>query len=130
MPYCLLYYHLVWSTKRKYPLITPDLEPAIYNAISQKCEDMGGTLYAIGGMVDHVHLLVSIPPTIPVAEFVSRVKGFSSHQAGDEFQWQAEYAAFSVSKRSLSAIIGYIQNQQKHHRQGLIYPNYEPPDEG
>lgn len=69
-----LYYYLVWSTKKRRPLITPALEPVLHEGITEKCEALGGTLHAIGGMPNHVHLLVSIPVTIAAMEFVRRVK--------------------------------------------------------
>lgn len=129
MSYWELYYHLVWSTKRKLPLITPALEPLLYSAIEHKCAELGCSLRAIGGMPDHIHLLVSIPPSISLAEFVRQVKGFSSRRAGEGFQWQAEYGAFTVSKRNLSAITEYVENQHAHHNQGHLYLSHEPPDD-
>jgi putative transposase len=79
MPYWKLYYHFIWGTKNRLPLIDPALEPKLYRAIGAKAQDMGGFVHAIGGIEDHVHLGVSVPPKIAPAKFIGDVKGDSSH---------------------------------------------------
>ena len=67
MPYWLLFYHLIWSTKNREPLLLPELEPAIYELLTSKAAGIGGVVYSLGGTVDQVHRVVAIPPSIAVA---------------------------------------------------------------
>lgn len=108
MPFSKLYYHFVWSTKNRLPLIDSILEPELYRAIAAKAQDMGGFVHALGGMEDHVHLAVSIPPKIAPAKFIGDVKGNSSHYVNHvikpdfEFYWQGEYGVLSFGGRNAS----------------------------
>ena len=74
---------------------------------------------AVGGMTDHVHILLLLPPTVPLAEAVQKTKANSSRwlreQTGKPFQWQEGYAAFSISISHTDATVAYILNQRKHH---------------
>ena len=78
MPYCRLYYHIIWGTKYREPIITPEIEPVLFNFIRSKAIGLGGFLHALNGTKDHVHLIVSIPGTIPLAQFIGKIKGTSS----------------------------------------------------
>ena len=116
------YYHLVWATKGRSPLITPDREAILYPYIQGKVDEMDGMVQAIGGMPDHVHLVVSIPPTIAVTDFVKRIKGSSSHYLnhhrsvrGDGFMWQRGYGVFTLGSQQCDRAIAYVLNQKQHH---------------
>ena len=76
-------------------------------------------MLAVGGTEDHIHLLLHLPPKLALAKAVLLLKANSSKwmgEAGREFSWQEGYGAFSVSASNLDSVIGYIQNQEKHHR--------------
>lgn len=120
MPHHHLYYHLVWGTKERHPLISSEIEPDVYQFIAFKVQELKGRVFAIGGIEDHVHVVASIPPTIAVAQFIGKVKGHSSHQTGQitAFRWQTEYGAYSVGRKQLKAVIAYVRNQKKHHAEG------------
>ncbi len=75
MPYYRLFYHIVWATKNRESLITPEIEPIIYNFLRGKAIGLGGTVFAINGMEEHTHMVASIPPKIAVATFIGQVKG-------------------------------------------------------
>jgi putative transposase len=64
MPYCQLFYHLAWSTKQREPRITPEVEPVIYNLLRTKAIGLGGTVFALNGSVEHIHLVAAIPPEL------------------------------------------------------------------
>jgi len=136
MSYWKLYYHFVWATKNRLPLIDPPLEPELYRAIHAKAKDMGGFVHALGGIEDHVHFAVSIPPKIALAKFVGDVKGNSSHYVNHvvkpdfEFYWQDEYAVLSFGEKNLSSVVGYINNQKRHHADGTLIAAMEQMDEG
>jgi putative transposase len=97
-----------------------------------QCEVLKCTVIAIGGVEDHVHLLVGFPPTLAVSELVKKVKGTSSHLVNskndDFFKWQGAYGAFTVSQRSLDKVADYIRNQEMHHHQKTSISIYELMD--
>ena len=127
-----LFVHLVWATWDRFPLLTPAIQPHIYRCLQAECARLRVELIAIGGMDDHVHLLVRLPPALSVAALVKQLKGASSHLANHEvpkpvgFRWQAGYGAFSVSGRLVPRVREYIENQEEHHRLGTTLRAYEP----
>lgn len=123
-----LYVHLVWATWDRLPLITPELELLLYREMHSTAHRIGAEIRAIGGLEDHVHVLVQIPSTLPVATLVKRLKGSSSHLAGrtgGPFKWQGAYGAFSVSRWDLSRIERYIRKQKEHHGVGSVSNHLE-----
>jgi putative transposase len=133
MPLCHLYYHFVWATHERLPLITPVREALLYPFIRHRTSHLGGSVYAIGGIADHIHLIATIPPNLAVSDYVRLIKGSSSRcmnvnaaSPPAKFKWQQEYGAFSVSERNLKTAIAYVQNQQQHHAEGTIFPLLEP----
>ena len=119
MPYSRLYYHIIWGTKHRLPLITEVNRQPIYAAIRAKVAAMGGMTHALNGPSDHVHLVATVPPNMSVARFIGQVKGNSSHLAarldGGTFAWQAEYGVLSISESHLSTVMSYVVAQQQHH---------------
>ena len=81
-----------------------------------------GKALAINGMEEHVHLLVSLPPTISVSDALRFIKANSCkwvHAKWPQrstFAWQLGYGAFSVSKSKVPEVVDYIRNQEEHHR--------------
>ncbi len=126
MPYWQLFYHLVWSTKYREPLITPEFEPIVYDLVQTKAIGLGATVFAIGGMPDHVHIVAAIPPKIAVAKFVGQIKAvaatkFNKMNTGGVLYWQNEYGVFSFDGKRLPNVIAYVQRQKEHHaKQGTI----------
>jgi REP element-mobilizing transposase RayT len=92
---------------------------------------------ALGGVADHVHLLIDLPATLAISDLLKHVKGTSSHlvtqhlQPGQFFKWQGAYAAFSVDPLQTSTVIRYIVRQAEHHAAGTLIPAWElpPPSE-
>jgi len=90
-------------------------------------------VHAVGVMPDHVHLAVSIPPTIAITDFMRLVKGSSSHllnqmseRSRDEiFAWQAEFGVLTFGERSLKDVRDYIDNQRTHHAEGTLLHSFE-----
>ena len=135
MPYWKLYYHFIWGTKNRLPLIESDFVPELYKVIAAKAKRLGGFIHSIGGVEDHVHLAVSIPPKIAPAKFIGDVKGNSSHFVNHvikpdlEFYWQDEYGVLSFGEKNLPAIVKYIHNQKQHHVDGTLIAAMERMDE-
>lgn len=126
-----LYVHAVWSTWRRHPLITPVLQPQIYACMQRKAGRLGCEVIAIGGIADHIHIVVRFPPTLSVAELVGRMKGASSHfvthvlKHETAFKWQGAYGAFTLGERGLPTVRHYVLNQEAHHRNGTTHPLLE-----
>ena len=111
--------HLVFSTKGRAKLIPKDFQPRLWAYAAGICKKDGIFVHAIGGLDDHIHLLIQIPPTLALAKAVGTLKSNSSRWANDEgfpFTWQKGYAAFSVSASNVPAVVRYIQNQEAHHK--------------
>ena len=135
MPYWRLHYHLVWGTRERVPLITPNVELVIHQTVFAKARELGLVLHAVDGVSDHVHVVVSIPPTRCVAEIVKQVKGASSRavhlstSAGPEFRWQEGYGALTIGGASLARVIEYVRLQKEHHASGTTIAVYEKAEE-
>jgi putative transposase len=131
MPYWRLFYHFVWGTKHGEPLIGMDFEQLLHKAIAAKAIELGGVVHAVGGVSDHVHLVVSVPPRIALSTFIGQVKGNTSHfvnheiQPGYRFQWQDEYGVVSFGERHLSWVVQYALNQAQHHERDTIVGRLE-----
>ncbi len=127
-----LYYHLVWATKERQPLIAPDREFRLYKYIIGKASAVGCIVYAVGGTENHIHLVTSIPPSVSIADFVQNIKGSSAYhfnhslQKSDRsFSWQRGYGVFSLGYRQLTIATNYVKNQKAHHSQGTIVASLE-----
>lgn len=117
----LLYVHLIWTTWDRLPLLTPELEEVVYRCFNAECRRLGAEMLAVGGVADHVHLLVRLPRTLDVARLVKQLKGASSHlvthevRPGEFFKWRGGYSAFSVSRWDVPRVRGYIRRQKQRH---------------
>jgi putative transposase len=110
--------HVVFSTKDRRKLIHPDFQPRIWAYIAGICQSLGIFVHAVGGMEDHIHFLIQIPPILPLAKAILTIKSNSSRWAneqGHKLEWQRGYAAFSVSASVVPAVDRYIRNQPSHH---------------
>jgi putative transposase len=89
----------------------------------------GIMVHAVGGIEDHVHLAVSIPPAMSIAAAIGRVKGRSSHAlnplSDQSFGWQAEYGVVSFAERDLPGVVAYVENQVRHHQSVSLWPALE-----
>lgn len=114
--------HAVFSTKHREPTISEATAKRLYPYIGGILRAENCSLLAVGGMPDHVHLLMNVHPSKAVAEVLRVVKSRSSgwiHQTFAEhadFAWQAGYGAFSVSQSNREWVMSYIDTQAEHHR--------------
>lgn len=113
--------HCIFSTKNREKLIAKEIQARLWAYMAGIARNLDVKTFAIGGMEDHVHLLIGLPPTLAVATAMQKIKANSSRymnqHAGLRFAWQENYSAFSVSISHMSATIAYIQSQESHHRQ-------------
>lgn len=114
--------HIVFSTRKRAPFIDAGLKAELHPYMVGIVRQRGCDLIALGGMPDHVHLLLRLKADLKLADLVRAVKAVSSKwiherpQSIPEFAWQAGYAAFSVSQSKEAAVKSYILNQEAHHR--------------
>ena len=109
--------HCVFSTKNRAALIL-DLE-GTRRYLSGIARSQKVPLLVTGGTANHMHLLLAVPPAMPLAEVIKKLKGNSSrwlneHKSG--FAWQEGYGAFSVSQSQRERVIQYISSQEQHHQ--------------
>lgn len=123
MPFWRTYYHLVWATKDREPYISLEVEARLFAYIVRKAAELGVYVYAIDGWLDHVHLIISIPPHVSVSQVVKRLKGASSHHLNHtsdletHFAWQRGYGLLSLGERQRKSAEAYVHNQKSHHSQ-------------
>lgn len=119
--YTALHYHLVFSTKHRYPWITVEFEDRIWAYLGGIARKHNLQAFQVGGVDDHMHVLLRTPPTMAVSKAVQLIKGGSSKWIHDTFPqlqifaWQDGYSAFTVSQSGLAAVTTYIQRQREHH---------------
>jgi putative transposase len=120
--YTRLLYHLVFATKLRSPRIGGDLKAPLYEYFGGIVRELGGTVYEVNGMPDHVHLLVCLRPRVGISAAVHQIKGSSSRWLNQRMAeprnggfWQEGYSAFSVSESQMPIVRRYIQNQEEHH---------------
>ncbi len=114
--------HLVFSTKHREPTITPEIQSRLYPFLGGIVRDEKGVLLEIGGMPDHLHLLVGWRTDDTIANLVRNLKSRSSawiHEtfsSASTFHWQEGYGVFTVSQSQVPKVRQYIQTQPEHHR--------------
>ena len=114
--------HAVFSTKDRQPTLAPELSSRLFPYIGGIIRELHGTPLAVNGPADHVHLLLSIPANVSVAEALRVVKANSSRWVHEQFPaqsgfaWQSGYGAFTVSRSKLDDVRNYVTSQQEHHR--------------
>jgi REP element-mobilizing transposase RayT len=133
--YWRIFYHLIWATKQREPLLGERVEAMVYGTILHKAKELDIIVHAIGGVEDHVHLTATIPPKLAIAEGVRQLKGASSYyvnqQGGGEqkFMWQDGYGVLTLGERSMPDLVKYVKDQRQHHNAGTIIPIFERIDE-
>lgn len=117
-----LLYHIVFTTKDRIPRIHEGIRERLYEYIGGIIRKEGGVLLQIGGVPDHVHLLIKMKTDTPLATMVRLIKARSSKWMNERavseerFEWQAGYGAFSVSESQAVRVRRYIQEQEEHHK--------------
>jgi putative transposase len=122
MPFIKVWVHLIWSTKNRNKIITPDLKYKLYDHIKDNAQKKEIYLDFINGVEDHIHLLISIKAEQSLSKLTQLIKGESSFWVNQnklldkKFEWQDEYIAVSVSESMIPKVREYIKNQEEHHR--------------
>jgi len=142
MAYWRLFYHFVWTTKNREPLITPELEAPIYRWLYHEAKELYCPFFYVGGVADHIHVLAAVRPSVSPADFMKQLKGSCSRFVTQEFRvpfyWQEGYGVFSVSEGAVDDVKAYVLQQKIHHARQTLISSWEethewnlgpPPDE-
>jgi len=121
-----LYYHLIWATHSRDPQLFRELRPAFLQLLHEEAEKRGGIPLRHNAMPDHVHLLVRLPPTLSVSEYLGQVKGATAFRANRELnpkfkiRWQEGFGAMTLRKQEIDSVARYIDRQEEHHASGRL----------
>jgi putative transposase len=121
--------HLVFGTKNREPMTSTEWMGALHAYLGGTTRGLGAIPLEVGGVVDHVHLLVGVKATHRVSDLVCEIKSESSRwiheQTGKRnFAWQEGYGAFSVSPSQCDTVRKYIQTQEEHHKRRTFREDY------
>ena len=120
--YTNLIYHIVFSTKGRWPLIQPEWRDRRFAYMGGILREERGVPLEIGGICDHAHVMTKLPPTKALAMILDRLKSCSSKWINENgflpagFQWQRGYSAFTVSESAIPRVREYIRRQEVHHK--------------
>ena len=131
--YSEIHLHMVWHTKTSIPLLTPEVEAVAHRWVWQKLVNtQGAYVHEIGGTETHMHVCVTLPPTILFSELVGQLKGGSAHEMNEtigrrskRLQWQTGYGVVSFGEKTLPWVKAYVRDQRKHHAAGTTYERLE-----
>jgi putative transposase len=117
-----LIYHIIFSTKGRELLILPEIKGDLYHYIIGIIGKEGGFVLQIGGMPDHIHMVIKLKPIHSLSDIVKKIKANSSKWLNQsdrlpfKFSWQEGYGAFTASESKIQTIIQYVKKQETHHR--------------
>jgi REP element-mobilizing transposase RayT len=126
---CILV-HTIFSTKSRTPWIQKEIRKDLYDYMSAISRSYNSHIYHINGIEDHVHILLSLPRTIALADLIEEIKKGSSKWVKTKgikyhnFAWQKGYGAFSIGKSSYKGLVDYIINQEEHHKKISFQDEY------
>lgn len=120
--YTNLLYHIVFSTKDRRPLITPEYEARLLDYIGGTIRSIGGICLELNGTEDHIHPLAKLRPDCALSDVLRDLKANASGWMHNvfpslkHFSWQRGYGAFTVSHSNVDEVRRYIARQKEHHR--------------
>jgi putative transposase len=125
--------HVTWHTKGNQLLLVPKVEALVHHYLRGRCINTPGVfVHEIGGIETHVHLCLTVAPTILISEFIGQLKGASAHEVnqklgnhGKVLEWQAGYGVVSFGTKDLTWVQAYVRNQREHHAKGTTAERLE-----
>jgi putative transposase len=108
--------HVVFSTKERRKLIPKESQTRLWAYLAGVCKKQRIFVHEIGGMEDHLHMLIQIPLTLAYSDAMQEIKTSSSRWMGRNFAWQRGFGIFGVSASHVDAVVRYIRTQAAHHR--------------
>jgi putative transposase len=140
--YSEIHLHAVWHTKLSQPLLTPKVENETHHYLRGRLINTPGVFcHEVGGTETHVHVVMTIPPTVLISELIGQLKGSLSHDinaklgAGRKIlEWQTGYGVVSFGTKDLEWVKAYVRDQRQHHARGTVQDRLEritfPEDAG
>jgi REP element-mobilizing transposase RayT len=125
-----IYIQIIFAVKGRENIIKSSWQDELYKYISGIVREKGQKMLAINGVGDHIHFLIGMRPSCCLSDLVQEVKKSSNSFVKEKkftpykFAWQEGYGAFSYSHSAINNVIGYIQNQQEHHRKRTFREEY------
>lgn len=129
--YSQIHIQVVFAVKNRQSMILESWRERLYKYMIAIIQNNCHKVLAIGGIADHIHILIGLRPSQSLSDLMKDVKGCSSKWINDNrlsngwFSWQEGYGAFSYSKDKIPTIIRYIENQAEHHKQQDIVDEYK-----
>jgi putative transposase len=108
--------HVVFSTKERRKLIPKASQPRLWSYMAGVCKRERIFVHEIGGMEDHIHMLIQLPAPLSLSDAILEIKASSSRWMGRSFAWQRGFGSFSLSASNVDAVIRYIRTQEAHHK--------------
>jgi putative transposase len=131
--YSEIHLHIVWHTKLSMPLLTPQVEPLVHRHIRKRIVQTPGVfVHEVGGTETHVHVALTIMPTILISDLIGKLKGGTSHDVNRDsgrkrkvLEWQAGYGVVSFGTKDLEWVLAYIRERKQHHANGAVLERLE-----
>lgn len=117
-----IFLHVTWHCHDNQPMITPAIEPMLFQALEERCHTTKGVHFlAVNGTPTHVHLAFQMEPFVLLSKFIGELKGGSAStvntlQKRIALKWQRGYGVVSFSQKHAPWVLDYIANQKEHHR--------------
>ncbi len=132
MPQSLIknYIHITFSTENRYPFIKEPIRSELFKYLAGVCKELESYPIIIGGVDDHVHLLINLSQKMALMNLIEKLKVRSSKwiktkgASYSNFYWQRGYGCFSVNPRQMELVKEYIKNQEDHHKKESFQDEY------
>jgi putative transposase len=112
----------VFATKLREPLLKREVRERLWPYLGGIARENGMKAMAVGGVADHVHILLSLPATLSLSKAMQLLKGNSPNWIHEtfstlhEFSWREGYGTFSIGISGVDETCAYIRDQEQHHR--------------
>jgi putative transposase len=122
-------YHCVFTTIERAHIIPAELESKLWDYIGGIARNNGMKSLRVGGITNHIHVLLGLRADMPISKSMQLIKGGSSkwmneHPLPGRFAWQEGYGAFSIGVSQLASTIRYIESQKEYHRKQSFEDEY------
>jgi putative transposase len=117
-----LYAHVIWAIRNKETRLSKPIRVVLFAHLQKTAEEKGIKIIQVGGAADHVHVLVQLHPAQNLAQVIRQLKAESSDWLNTTqllphgFEWEEEYAAYSVSPSAVKQVMDYLDRQEEYHK--------------